>query len=56
MSDQRDHGRQNTHDTGTPTARARDDLRTASKKQKPNEKRDEQRDNEDNARYPKDEL
>lgn len=47
MSDQRNHGRQNTHDTGSPTARPRDDLRTASKKQKPNEERDEQRDKVD---------
>ncbi len=47
MSDQRNHGRQNTHDTGSPTARPRDDLRMASKKQKPNEERDEQRDKVD---------
>lgn len=47
MSDQRNHGRQNTHDTGSPTARPRDDLRTASKKEKPNEERDEQRDQEE---------
>jgi len=47
MSDQRNHGRQNTHDTGSPKARPRDDLRTASKKQKPNEERDEQRDKEE---------
>lgn len=40
-----DHrSRQDTHDTGSPQARARDDLRTANKKQKPNEERDEQRD------------
>jgi hypothetical protein len=38
---------QNTHDTGSPQARARDDLRTANKKQKPNEQRDEQRDKEE---------
>lgn len=43
-----DHrGQQNTHDTGSPQARARDDLRTANKKQKPNEQRDEQRDKEE---------
>ena len=43
-----DHrGQQNTHDTGSPTARARDDLRTANKKKKPNEQRDEQRDKEE---------
>jgi hypothetical protein len=42
-----DHrGQQDTHDTGSPQARARDDLRTANKKQKPNEQRDEQRDKE----------
>ena len=40
-------GQQNTHDTGSPQARARDDLRTASKKQKPNEQRNEQRDKEE---------
>ena len=48
MADHRNHGRQNTHDTGTPEGRARDDLRTASKKQKPNESRNEKRDNKDN--------
>jgi hypothetical protein len=47
MGDQRNHGRQNTHDTGSPAARPRDDLRTANKKRKPNEKRDEDRDRED---------
>jgi hypothetical protein len=47
MADHRNHGRHNTHDTGTPEGRARDDLRTASKKQKPNESRNEKRDNED---------
>lgn len=42
-----DHrSRQDTHDTGSPQARARDDLRTANKKDKPNEERDEQRDKE----------
>lgn len=40
-------GQQNTHDTGSPQARARDDLRTANKKKKPNEQRDEQREKED---------
>ena len=45
MADQR--GQQNTGDTGSPTARARDDLRTASKKKKPNEQRDEKRDKKD---------
>jgi hypothetical protein len=47
MSDQRDKGRMNTHDTGAAQSRARDDLRTATKKSKPNEKRDEDRDRED---------
>lgn len=47
MSDKRDQGRANTHDTGAQQSRARDDLRTANKKQKPNEKRDEDRDRED---------
>ncbi len=47
MSDQRNKGRHNTHDTGAPTSRPRDDLRTASQKGKPNEQRDEQRDKED---------
>ena len=45
MADQR--GQQNTHDTGSPTARARDDLRTGSKKKKPNDQRDEGRDKKD---------
>lgn len=44
MSDQRNKGRRNTHDTGAPTARPRDDLRTANKKEKPKEERSEQRD------------
>lgn len=47
MADKRTHGRQDTHDTGSPTARPRDDLRTASKKEKPDESRDEKRDRED---------
>jgi len=47
MSDQRNHGRRDTHDTGSPTSRPRDDLRTATKKSKPNEQRDEQRDQKD---------
>ncbi len=43
-----DHrGQQNTHDTGSPQSRPRDDLRTANKKKKPNEQRDEQRDKEE---------
>ena len=45
MGDKR--GQQNTHDTGAPTTRARDDLRTATKKDKPNEQRDERRDKKD---------
>lgn len=45
MSDKR--GRQDTHDTGSPTSRGRDDLRTATKKDKPFEQRDEGRDKKD---------
>ena len=60
MADQRMKGRQQTHDTGSLQARPRDDLRTATKKHKPNEKRDDRRDNKDNEidteRPPKDEL
>jgi hypothetical protein len=47
MADQRNHGRQDTHDTGSPQARPRDDLRTATKKKKPDEDRDEKRDKKD---------
>ena len=47
MSDKRDKGRSNTHDTGSQASRPRDDLRTANKKAKPNEKRDEDRDREE---------
>ena len=47
MSDQRNHGRENTHDTGSPGARPRDDLRTGSKKKKPHDERDEGRDREE---------
>jgi hypothetical protein len=50
MGDQRNHGRQNTHDTGSPAARPRDDLRTANKHHKPNEDRDEDRDHKDEKR------
>ncbi len=35
MGDKR--GNQNTYDTGSPTTHARDDLRTATKKDKPGE-------------------
>jgi hypothetical protein len=52
MADSRNQGRQNTHDTGSPTARPRDDLRTANKKKKPNEQRDEQRDQETTEKRP----
>jgi len=45
MGDKR--GNHNTHDTGSSTSRARDDLRTASKKKKPNDQRDEGRDKKD---------
>ena len=47
MSDQR--SQQNTHDTGSSTSRARDDLRTASKKKKPKDQRAEGRDKKDMA-------
>ena len=47
MSDQR--SQQNTYDTGSSTARARDDLRTASKKKKPKDQRAEGRDKKDVA-------
>ena len=42
MSDKR--GNQNTGDTGSPTSRPRDDLRTATKKDKPKDQRAEGRD------------
>lgn len=42
MSDKR--GRQDTGDTGSSSSRARDDLRTASKKHKPKDERAEGRD------------
>ena len=45
MSDKR--GNQNTHDTGSSTSRGRDDLRTASKKDKPKDQRAEGRDKKD---------
>jgi hypothetical protein len=45
MSDKR--GKQNTHDTGSSTSRGRDDLRTASKKDKPKDQRAEGRDKKD---------
>jgi len=45
MSDKR--GQQNTHDTGSPTSRGRDDLRTATKKDKPKDQRAEGRDKKD---------
>ena len=45
MADKR--GRQDTHDTGSPTSRGRDDLRTATKKSKPFEQRAEGRDKSD---------
>ena len=46
MPDNRSQGRQATHDSGSPTSRPRDDLRTASRKNKPNESRNEKRDRE----------
>jgi hypothetical protein len=42
MADKR--SRQDTHDTGSPTSRGRDDLRTATKKAKPFDQRSEGRD------------
>ncbi len=47
MGDRRKHGRQDTHYTGSPAARPRDDLSTANKHQKPNVTRDESSDRED---------
>lgn len=44
MADKRDQGRAFTHDTGSQASRPRDDLRTASQKAKPKEKRDDGRD------------
>ena len=46
MADHRDKGRKMTHDTGAQTSRPRDDLRTATRKPKPNESRNEKRDRE----------
>jgi hypothetical protein len=51
MSDHRNHGRQDTHDTGSPRARPRDDLRTASKK-RPGDQRDDDRDRGDDEKPP----
>lgn len=45
MTDKR--GRQDTGDSGSPTSRPRDDLRTATKKDKPNDQRAEGRDRKD---------
>lgn len=53
MADHRDKGRQNTHDTGTAQTRPRDDLRTATKRKKPNEQRDEKRDKVESDRADK---
>lgn len=47
MADKR--GRQDTYDTGSPTSRGRDDLRTATKKDKPFEQRAEGRDKPDKS-------
>ena len=55
MADNRNKGREDTHDTGSPAARPRDDLRTASKKAKPNEERDESRDRKDREDAPRNE-
>lgn len=48
MGDKR--GQQNTHDTGSSTSRARDDLRTATKRKKPFEQRAEGRDKADETK------
>lgn len=45
MGDKR--GKQNTYDTGAPSTFGRDDLRTATKKSKPNDQRSEGRDKKD---------
>jgi hypothetical protein len=53
MSDHRNHARQNTHDTGAPETRARDDLRTASRKRH-GDQRDDDRDRGDSEKPAKD--
>jgi hypothetical protein len=53
MGDHRNQGRQNTHDTGAPESRARDDLRTASRKRH-GDQRDDDRDRSDSEKQPKD--
>jgi hypothetical protein len=53
MGDHRNQGRQNTHDTGAPETRARDDLRTASRKRH-GDQRDDDRDRGDAERPGKD--
>ena len=55
MSDHRDQGRQNTHDTGAPQARPRDDLRTASRKRH-GDQRDDDRDRGDSEKPAKDDT
>ncbi len=50
MADKRGQG--NTGDTGSPSTRARDDLRTATKKDKPKDQRAEGRDKD--LKTPKD--
>ncbi len=50
MGDKR--GRQDTHDTGSATSRPRDDLRTATKREKPHDLRAEGRDKEDEPQQP----
>lgn len=49
MADKR--AQQNTHDTGSATSRARDDLRTATKKDKPFDQRAEGRDKKDQVQH-----
>jgi hypothetical protein len=50
MSDKRGH--QNTNDTGSSAARARDDLRTATAKGKPRSHRNERRDQKSRRHKP----
>jgi len=52
MADGRNKGRQNTHDTGSPVARARDDLPSGHKKEKQKDDRDEKRDKKDDEQTP----
>lgn len=53
MADHRNQGRENTHDTGAPQARSRDDLRTASHKRHGDQRNDD-RDRGDAEKRPTD--